>query len=413
MITQVQSAFKTKVEQASSSNVKLDTIIFVNLVFLLTIFKLQLFGVETVEYKNTFQYWYEFLKEKGFTALKETYYNKTPTFISLIFLGTLLNLPSIISLKVISIIFDFVLAWATSSVYKQIKGEGVMAKLVFLTTFGLPGLIINSSLWGNLDVIWTSLSMVSVLFLLKKKYTISSIFLALAFCFDLKALFFFPLFVVLFFKKEITKKAFLFYSFFPPILFFLSLIPSIVLGRPLVSNKINGANVEGLLNIYFHQNQFSNQIVSGATPNVYSWIASDLKGLLIVPITILLVSLVGVLTFLLSHKSKYDYSKINVLEDLLLINTFFVFFAPNMTQQSFFFSELMALLLLFLKPSNWLLYLVIIISSTIGQWKSVIDTIQIPFFLEFYWSAVFIFIVIYKLIEQRYKSTDLQHYEIS
>ncbi len=396
----------------TNKSINIDTIIFLNLVFLLTIFKLQLFGVETVEYKNTFQYWFDHLDKNGIFALKDTYYNKSPSFITLIYFSTLLKLPAILSLKLISIFFDFVLAYSISSIYYQIRKNDFLSKIVFIVVFGLPGVIINSSLWGNLDVIWVSLSSLSLLFLIKRNYLSSSLALALAFCFDLKALFIFPLYLVLFFKRKIPKLAFLYYSFIPPLVYLISLIPSFLMGRPLLSDKFNGANVEGLLNIYFHQNQFSNQIVAGATPNLYSWIASDLKGLLFIPIIILVIIVISVLVYLLSQKSTNNYSYYDLLDDVLLLYTTFVFIAPNMTQQSYFFPEILAILMLFLKPKNWLYYLIIIISSTFGQWKSVIDTIQIPFFLEFYWCAVFILISLIFALKEKLKTLDIKSYDI-
>ncbi len=92
----------------------------------------------------------------------------------------------------------------------------------------LPSVVLNSSYWGQCDVIFVCFIVWALCYLLQDKFTKAFIFLGLSFAFKLQVVFILP-FVVYYcwYKKkiELTKLTFL------PAIGFLMSVPAIFMGR--------------------------------------------------------------------------------------------------------------------------------------------------------------------------------------
>jgi Gpi18-like mannosyltransferase len=381
-----------KTSKLSGLFINFDFLIMLIFLFMLTVFKYNLFSFETSDYKNFLVYWYDYLSKYGFGSFKDSFYNYSPAYIYLLYFGTLLNLPSLLAVKMISLIFDFSLAFAVSKlVGLRYQYSNFIQYIAFLLVYTFPTVLVNSSLWGQCDSIWSSFVCWSLYFAMKNKNYLSFFFYGIAFSFKLQALFILPLFVFLilnnYYKlKEILLGGLIFFS-----TYFATILPSFLLGRPLWSTKVDGLNVEGLLNIYLNQTEYSNTLVNGATPNLYAW-TSSFKYNLFYPSGVILTCIVMIILIINFRKMKMTKDRITgeLITLALIFNTAFVFFSPKMHERYFFLSEFLALIYIFYKPKNWLAGLAIIIPSMFGQWRAISGEFQMPFIFEYQWGALFV-----------------------
>jgi Gpi18-like mannosyltransferase len=391
---QPYTQINTLPKESKISDLFLNSDFFIMLVFLfmLTIFKYNLFSYETSDYKNFLVYWYDYLTKFGFGSFKDSFYNYSPAYIYLLYIGTLFNLPSLFAVKLISLIFDFSLAFAVSKLVGiRYQYSMFIQYIAFLVAYTFPSILVNSSLWGQCDCIWSSFVLWAIYFGIKNKNYTSFFCYGLAFCFKLQAIFILPLFIFLiisnYYKiREVILGIVIFVGTFG-----LSLLPAYMVGRPLWSSKVDGLNVEGLLNVYLNQTEYSNTLVNGATPNLYAW-TSSFKYNLFFPSGIILT---GIVMFILMYNfRKMKMTKERIQGELvtlaLIFNTAFVFFSPKMHERYYFLSEFLALVYIFYKPKHWLASLAIIVPSLFGQWRAISGEFQMPFIFEYQWGALFI-----------------------
>jgi Gpi18-like mannosyltransferase len=124
----------------------------------------------------------------------------------------------------------------------------------------LPTVFLNSLFFGQSDAIYAAFAVGSVYFILAEKTWKSVLFLALSFMFKMQAMFLLPFFFVMMLKKQIK-----FYLFILiPIVYFLSILPAYLIGRPL----------SDLLNIYAMQASYYHKLTMNF-PNLYVFINND------------------------------------------------------------------------------------------------------------------------------------------
>src|SRR5215217_6607270 len=80
--------------------------------FLALALRLSLFDVESRDYQWIFSHWYDFIVSNGgFSALEYKFGDYAPPYLYLLTLATYLPLPKLYAIKLISISFDFLLAF--------------------------------------------------------------------------------------------------------------------------------------------------------------------------------------------------------------------------------------------------------------------------------------------------------------
>jgi Gpi18-like mannosyltransferase len=72
----------------------------------------------------------------------------------------------------------------------------------------LPTVLINGSLWGQIDASYTAFSLIALYYLQKNKPFVSSLWYGLAISFKLQAIFFLPVFLIFFWFNKPYLKAF-------------------------------------------------------------------------------------------------------------------------------------------------------------------------------------------------------------
>ncbi|MBQ8869045.1 MAG: hypothetical protein IJ027_04935 [Oscillospiraceae bacterium] len=139
------------------------------------------------------------------------------------------NLYDLYMIKILSVVFDFVLALGAVKLINLFTKNEFAHLLAFFGALFAPTLFLNSAYWAQCDGIYTALSVWALYFALSKRPKTSIVFFALAFSFKMQAIFVLPVIIFLVLKHKISLKHLVWF----PVTFFASLLPSLLCGRSL------------------------------------------------------------------------------------------------------------------------------------------------------------------------------------
>ena len=229
-------------------------------VLLALLLRFSLRNFESGDFRNWTGPWYDFITQNGgFGALKYDFANYTPLYLYLIALvATLLSgISKVFAIKLISIPFDFICAFFVHRIVRLKYPSGPAPLFAFFAILFAPTVVLNSSLWGQADMIYTAGLVACLYFLLTRRETAAFIAFGLAFAFKLQAIFLVPLLLILLLRRAVSLKSFLLI----PAAYLATILPAWLLGRPLGN----------LLFIYFRQADFYEELSKNA-PNLYEWL---------------------------------------------------------------------------------------------------------------------------------------------
>lgn len=182
--------------------------------------------------------WFNFLKQNGgFKALGT--YPWSPSviskpgdypvaYINILALLSYLPLDGIMSIKLSSMLFDYILAFGIIKIIRLWNKNNYFSLVSFIVLVFFPTSILNSALWGQADQMYVGLVVWTLYFLIRKKHGWAMLLLGLAIAIKLQTTFFLPVLVFLWLNKEFKLRSLI-------ILFaaiFLTFIPSYIAGAP-------------------------------------------------------------------------------------------------------------------------------------------------------------------------------------
>lgn len=362
-MTKVKEKLKVIEENASLFFLKIDDwffdffhkkgwlIIMILALILSTVSKLYLFDYRSGDYNSFLQHWIKFYQDNGgFSALGQTVGDYTPFYnYILCLIATFKKANDLYLIKIVSLIFDFVLALGFFFIIDYLFKNKNYASITFSIALILPSVIINGALWGQCDAIFTSFVVWSFYFILKEKYNTSMLLFSLALSIKLQAIFFLPFLFLLFLKRKIKLYQFLYI----PIIYIIVAIPSIIAGRDFIE----------VMTIYFRQaDQYKN--LSLSAPSLYSFIDNTKTELF--ANTTLFVFLVVTMSYIFYFYQKdFEFNKENLVTIALISCLFSPFFLPYMHERYFFIADIFSLLYLFIKKKGFGIALCINIASVI------------------------------------------------
>lgn len=278
--------------------------------------------------------WTNQLKVFGFKAIGESFYNYTPPYMYILWLITKLPLDTLLGIKLVSILFDLLLAAVAARIVKEIKPES-NPLLPFGIVWLAPTVISNSSMWGQCDSIYVAFVMLCFLYIIKEKPTMAMVFYGIAAALKLQSIFFAPILVLLFFLKKIRFRDF----FLVPLIYLAAVIPAWIGGRPL----------KELLLIYYGQSQGSSESLSVIFPNIYYLIGEDVYVELYsrAGIGFMAAVLLVFLYVVLKKTLKIGLSKEVLLQTALICTSLMVFLLPRMRERYSYMADILAIIYAF------------------------------------------------------------------
>lgn len=179
--------------------------------------------------------WYNEIELLGSNSLSVQIGDYGILYQTLIFIMIKLPGSAIIKYKLLSILFDYLLAISVVKLITYMKNEKFFSTIGVLC-YGIvlicPTVIFNSAYWGQCDSIYTTFCILTVLYLLKGKTKTSFAFYGLAIAFKLQAIFLLPFILCYYFYKKSFSILSLLISL---AVFWFSGIPGYINGRSLLS----------------------------------------------------------------------------------------------------------------------------------------------------------------------------------
>ena len=205
--------------------------------------------------------WISDLKEMGFSYLATDRYDYTPTFVYILWAISRLPINPMTAYKGLHCVLDFVAAGILGKMIWKVTGskrKGILSYGLFLI---VPTIWANSALWAQCDIIFMTFLLLCFYYLFEDRPCKAMFFYGMPFVFKLQSLFIFPFLVILWVNKKVDLKHFLWI----PALYFLSIVPAWIAGRPLMD----------LINIYMAQGAQDVWSLSIKWPNIYQIIGNQ------------------------------------------------------------------------------------------------------------------------------------------
>ncbi|MCL6589354.1 MAG: hypothetical protein K6U80_05300 [Firmicutes bacterium] len=331
-----------------------NTFFFGAILFLGTVTKILMFPASNYDLECFLVPWYDHIVGNGrFLALRNEFSDYNVPYLYLLTLATYLPVAKYTAIKLISLLFDFLGAWAAAKIVGLKYDSPVMRMGAFSAVFLAPTVMVNSALWGQCDIIYAGLILWSLYFAFKKKGGPAMIFFGLAFSFKLQALFLLPLAGVFLIKKLIRPR----HLIYIPAAFFLLLLPSMALGRSFPS----------LMSVYIKQSAQGDidKILNWNCANFYQLFNTDAYNEIAAAGKIIaLIACVGILFY--AFKIRRSLDNTTILKLGVFNALFVVYFLPGMHERYYFAADLLSILLAFYLPRLFYLPLVINFSSLLS-----------------------------------------------
>lgn len=133
--------------------------------------------------------------------------------------------------KLISYIFDFALAFGLLKTLSVFTNNKVSLVIIYLLGLILPTFIINSAIWGQIDVIYGSMAVWMLYFIIKNRPKTAMLFVGLALSIKLQIVFILPIVGWLFLKRKYSLR----YLLIPLFVVFLTYLPSYIAGMSFMT----------------------------------------------------------------------------------------------------------------------------------------------------------------------------------
>ncbi|MGN1480627.1 hypothetical protein [Porcipelethomonas sp.] len=260
----------------------------------------------------------------------------------MLFLALLPYLPfdDLTEIKILSIIFDFVGAFAAIKVVSMITRKKFFSAFnlaLFSVIIFCPVVFINSAFWAQCDFIYVSMILFCMYFMMKEKYGCAMIFYGIAFVLKLQAIFFLPVILIYYFASKKMSALNLLYII--PV-YFIGILPAIIAGR----------GFKDTLTIYFKQTDIYEQLTM-ACPNIFNFITGDYEMFKKVGIILTITVLgLGACAFIYQRK---DVSGSDLVLLSFWVTYVCIFFLPAMHERYTFITCILSILWAFIYKKDW------------------------------------------------------------
>lgn len=340
MDDKIRSVLTHKISVKKITFTVMDILLFLLLTGFALIMRYALRNVVAGDYKMFFEPWVATLREagggiKGLSAEFEYVDYTTPYLTILSFISICPFLNTLLLMKLVSIFFDFVAAFAVMAIVYDRTKNMTYGILGYGALLMVPTVLTNGAMWAQCDIIFTSFVLWSLYFMLKDKPAWSMAFYGIAFAFKLQTLFLAPLYVILWMKGKVKLKHFLFL----PLMYVIGMIPSLLAGKSFWE----------LISVYFFQanGQMDIYALSHKFPNIYQLIGTDsfLFEYADAGIWVTLGALM-ILMYCFARK-QYEMNACLLLRMGMLLTMTVVFFLPHMHERYAILVDVMAIVYVF------------------------------------------------------------------
>jgi len=350
------------------------------------------------DYNEFLEPWVNFIKANGYMkSLKYNFYNYTPAYIYTLIPIAKLGFYPLYAIKFISILFEYILAYFVGKIAFLKYKKSIVYWISFAIIPALPTLILNGSVLGQCDSIYSAFVVVSIYFCLTNRWFMAVILLGLAMSFKLQAIFILPFYFVLMLRGKIQW----YYFISIPIIYFLTILPAWLYGRPLTE----------LLTIYISQSDYYKSL-STFFPSIYIWFNDDyyeIKKLLGLLFTTVFTLFFGTLL----SRSKYNFTFEMWIKLAFLSTIIMPFILPGMRERYLYLGDVLAVLYFIISPKLYRISLGILIVSFYSYISCSRFKDFLPLWPAFILYSIVIYFAILDFINSLHNSSTSPTYEIT
>lgn len=328
--------------------------------------RLSIFSYESADMTNCLLPWFDFFKSHGgFFGLREPVGDYNYPYRTIIAFLTYLPFKPTYMIKFVSIIFDYLCAFFCSyMIFRQTK-HLVYSAFSFAVILFSPTVLLNGSLWGQCDIIYTTFVVLAFYFLWRKRTVATFVSLGCAFAFKLQFMFVIPVFIILYFKE---KRFSLWHFFLIPIL-------TIVLSMPAI---FFGASLKDMLLVYIKQTASYPQLTLNF-PNLYALFPIEYLKFGYVGLFMAMTIFAALLFFSLSkHLAGTEFSFEEILDLAIFSIVVCCFFFPRMHERYMFMADVLAIWYALLFRKNYLRAVAINVASFFAYMPFLIEKAVMP-----------------------------------
>ena len=250
-------------------------------------------------------------------------------------------------IKLLSIIFDFVLAAGTAKLLSLYTKSESAILFAFTAVLFIPTVFFNSAHWGQCDGIYAALLVWALYFALSNKPRTSIVFFALSFSFKIQAIFMLPIIIFLLLRHKIALKHLLYF----PLTFVLTLLPAILCGR----------NIYDTFSIYINQTA-SYPALTLNCPTLWALFPQD-RFDVFGTAAIFLAGAAVVAFSIYLYQNRAKLSDKLLFEAAYLFTLLIPFLLPRMHERYFYLAEVLSVVYILLCRKRFFAPLLIIFTS--------------------------------------------------
>lgn len=271
----------------------------------------------------------------------------------LLALVSYLPVPALTVIKIVSYVFDFVLAFAVLKTMGLFTKNKVALVISYLLALFLPTFLINSALWAQTDAVYGGLALWFIYFIIKEKPKTAMIFIGLALTIKLQTVFILPIVGWLFLKRKFR----LFYLVIPVLIVFASFIPSYIAGMDLITPIKQYTEIG---------NTFSSiNLNSGSLYAIFDGINGRLSPV-IVNFAVPMAFLILIVLIYYVYRSNISVNLESVILVATIISVLTPYLLPRMHDRYFFMGEVFVLFYALTHKNKWHLVILSQVSAMLA-----------------------------------------------
>ena len=321
--------------------------LFIAGVILALLLRWSLFEFVSGDFVHHIGPWSDFIRSHGgFRAFRYNFSDYTPPYLYLLTLALYLPIQALYAAKLLSVIFDLLLALTVLLIVRLKYRNKTVSIISFFVVLFAPTILFNSALWAQSDVVYTTLLLAAIYFVMKKQVLASAVLIALSFAVKSQTVFIFPLFFILYLRKQFPLRNF----FLIPLVYLLLILPAFFIGRPFSE----------LISIYWRQaGQYPALTLNAA--NLYQWLPNDPDhfgkfGILFAAANVFLLCY-------LCYRSTAAMDRDLILRLALVSAILVPFTLPHMHERYFYPADVLSIVYAFYFPRYFFVPLLIIFAS--------------------------------------------------
>ena len=289
---------------------------------------------ETLDYQNFLRVWVDFFRQNGgFAALRYPIGNYNIPYLYFLALFSCLPVKDLYLIKLLSILFDVLLAWAAMGIVRKLGGSEKARLGCFFAVLFLPTVVLNGSLWGQCDSIYVALALMSIYCALEDRPVLSMLAITLSFGFKLQAVFVMPVLAVLWMQKRFKLWHFALF----PLFYVLLVLPAVLLGRPFVET----------LTLYFNQTGSIGSGLNYNSPSIFGIFWHVENEALAAKLAVAAAFAFMALVLFACYVNRKRLSDRAMLAAAVLLAVGIPFLLPHMHDRYFFAADILTVMLAF------------------------------------------------------------------